>query len=240
MAKMHAATLRVTTLVASLALALANPAAQPAPQPLITPPPILARYAAALAPRAVTAITTGEAYSSCVSRFVSLDATYPSPAPALESWFEDQGLYHVQVAADYNSVYKHCQSLTGLTVPTSLSAAYTRYTSSTSSWARSAKSQVDAIASSCGGMISAGVQILLITDAGSCSSALEGVLDQATKTTKGAAPSTENGGGARSSSLTGALNGATSTKNGAAPRATGCVVAAVAAAAVGVAGVMAV
>lgn len=205
---MHATTL-LTTLT-SLTLALANPLAAPAPAPtpthpgaVITPAPLLPRAAAnlisphhqhqpALAGRALNR----SQFSSCTSKLASLANAYPTPAPSLSSWLEDQAGGHLQLTdiTQINlSLTTLCSAVLPLTAPPALSAEYDRYRSQTSSWGSSAASEAERLEKECGTVVGAVVELLTMSDLGSCTKAVEGLVDVVTRSGNGVAAARETG-----------------------------------------------
>ncbi|KAK4098497.1 hypothetical protein N658DRAFT_499349 [Parathielavia hyrcaniae] len=177
--------MHTTALIAALAgatLTLANPAPALA-QPMITPAAAAAGMGPILAPRQQFA-PTGDLgkLSSCVSDYRSLTQDVPTPTPrALSSVLVDIAESIVITATSSrgidDSLTSLCAASESITPPASLSSAYESYTSAYNSWASSVEDEARSVASECGGQVSVLVEFALITDAQSCTSAVQDLVD---------------------------------------------------------------
>ncbi|KAK3302976.1 uncharacterized protein B0T15DRAFT_495544 [Chaetomium strumarium] len=259
---MHTPTLAVA--LTGISLALANPAADAAPQPIITPGALAARQFVATASH-TGALSQSIA---CQRSLLSLVDTVPTPPARVVSWLATAvtvpALDDPSALTD-DSLTTLCDATRTITPPASLTAAYSSYTHSMSEWASSNARAANSVASSCGGLESALIKIQIATDSESCTSAVQDLLEVARaqllsssspsssvgtvtqtgsvsseETSTAAATGTETSGGSGESSTDGAEATSSSSTAGAAvgPKETG-LVAAVAAAAVGIAGVVA-
>ncbi|KAK4124091.1 hypothetical protein N657DRAFT_644284 [Parathielavia appendiculata] len=170
-----------TTALAVATLALANPFPAPA-QPLITPGAgLLAVPAPGLAPRQQFSLTGSRAKSvSCMSEYLSLAQDAPTPTDGdlftlLRSIGESFAV--TATAGIDDSLTTLCAASASITPPASLSSAYDSYTSEVHSWASSVADEARSIASECGGEVSAMMQFLIVTNAESCTRAVQVLVD---------------------------------------------------------------
>jgi hypothetical protein len=179
---MHTTTTLLTALT-SATLALANPA--PAPHPaLVTPAPAIHPAAAQLAARQFRTSDSDLSKSvECASLYGSLAQGMPRETN------RDLGRWLLTAAgslADLATATAIDESFTTLcdasvtatlTPPASLSSAYSTYLDNASSWVTSIAPAASSIAESCGGQISAFIDVLVISDSESCTKAVLGLVD---------------------------------------------------------------
>ncbi|KAH6844807.1 hypothetical protein B0I37DRAFT_378318 [Chaetomium sp. MPI-CAGE-AT-0009] len=142
---------------------------------------------------------------------------------------------------------------TSVDAPAPIASAYSSFLSKSASWASEVKPTVTSLAQSCGGALSAGLELVLATDFDSCTSVYDAYIDAALAADNTSNPGSSNTGASPTLSTTGAPTGtapndegeandvtgdeSTSSSTAGAPRETGFAVAA-AAAVVAVAGAM--
>lgn len=228
---MHTTT--VITVLAGAALAMANPAA--APKPAITPAPLLLHPH--LAPRQQD-FSLSSSFSdddtksrplaksvACARKIASLANGIPRETNrALARWLATEIPSAVTAIAGIKGLDDVVPALTSqcsiytitstLVPPASLTSAYSSYMSEASSWLSSAAPVAHSLASSCGpGQASALFELLVVSDAESCSSAVMGLVNALGKgtetTTEGTESPSATAGGTGTGSGTAAATGAT-------------------------------
>lgn len=221
----------LAALAASLTPALTPPPTPTAPapilQPTITAPPRLTArvHLTGLAGDPGTfPVTSNLYYNLCSAQLSSFMAHSPASPYEIRTWGRN-AWFLTTLSLDPAGLAAACSEYYA---PMPVSATLTEFTASQIAgysarriaWVQSVESEVEAVAATCGGMVSALARALLVTDAAGCTRAVTELVDAKIKTA---------GGG------TGKGTG-----NGGVARETGCgVVAAAAAAVVGVVGVMA-
>ncbi|KAL2129116.1 hypothetical protein VTI74DRAFT_8206 [Chaetomium olivicolor] len=220
---MHISTLLTTAALAGLALA--NPAPEPVAIPQITPGPFHphAIPRAGLSPRAIS-ITVDKNQLSCARAFTDIAEDMPTATRPLQSWAASALPQNMLTAnGQLNSqLTTICSQITTVTPPASLSSEYSSYLVAASSWLSKSAAEIKSKAAECKGLMGALMEVLIISDEPSCTTA---VLDLV-NAYNGVDPT-----GA-------AAGGKASPNNAAGPRETG-MVAAAAAAVVGAVGVVA-
>ncbi|KAK4118658.1 hypothetical protein N657DRAFT_675401 [Parathielavia appendiculata] len=193
----------ITTL-AGATFALANLTPAPA-QPLITPAAVLPVPAPGLAPRQQFSIDRPSPTGDLFSMMRSIgEALYLSPTGRVD-----------------DSLTTLCVASASITPPASLSSAYERYTSEYYSWASEVADVAHSIASECGETVSALVEFLIVTDAESCTKAVQRLVDvyedmvsSATTRMKASTSATASSDGAEASSISGTVDESEQTETG--------------------------
>lgn len=250
---MHSLT--VLSALAGASLVLAQPLEAPAAQITSAPDARLVKPALALARR------QGES-EECSSKADEIYSDQPQLeiSDSLALWMMTQAEQFATVSIDdpkYVSGVCAAAYKTSVSAPAPIASAYSSFVSASASWASKMKPTVTSLAQSCGGGVSAAVELVLATDFDSCTSLYDAYLEAAMAfassaletINSGVTPTQSTGGPAETGAPTNDSDGAgnsgsddatdgetTSTSTGAAPRETGFAVAA--AAVVAVAGAM--
>ena len=250
---MHSLT--VLSALAGASLVLAQPLEAPAAQVTTAPDARLVKPALALARR------QGES-KECSSKADEIYSNQPDLAisDSVALWMMSQAEQFETVSIDdpkYVSGVCSAAFQTSVDAPAPIASAYSSFVSASASWASKMKPTVTSLAQSCGGALSAGLELVLATDFDSCTSLYDAYLDLAlapvtsgpgasntgvtpTESTSGpaetGAPNNGSDDADNSDSNDNTDGETTSTSTGAAPRETGFAVAA--AAVVAVAGAM--
>lgn len=150
--------------LAGVSLVLTKPAPAPLAAPLITAAPNMVKP---VLERREAGLT-----QECLNEAASLTASAPKVrlTEPLATWLQSQE-NNVQTASAWDTD-AFCSAAYPVTVnaPGPVSSAYVSYTSAYASWASKAKPAIISLAQSCGMEMSVELELLLITDAGSCSS----------------------------------------------------------------------
>ncbi|EAQ92120.1 predicted protein [Chaetomium globosum CBS 148.51] len=247
---MHSLT--ILSALAGASLALAQPLEAPAAQITAAPDARLVKPALALARR------QGES-KECSSKADEIWSDQPELAisDSLALWMMSQAEQLQTLSIDdpkYISGVCSAAFQTSVDAPAPIASAYSSFVSESVSWANKVKPTVTSLAQSCGGALSAGLELVLATDFDTCTSLYDAYMDAAMayastvgNTSVSPTESNTSSGPAETGAPTNDSDGAdnsddstdgetTSTSTGAAPRETGFAVAA--AAVVAVAGAM--
>ncbi|KAL2258809.1 hypothetical protein VTK26DRAFT_7733 [Humicola hyalothermophila] len=175
--------MRSLTLVSALGatVALAKPLAAPvaAPAPAITAAPLPQMVSRALGQR-------GEDKSECESKADAIHADEPHLdfGDPLARWFETQGnglnsidVFDPRYVRGVCSVHYPAT----LTAPDSIASAFTSYMSESAAWVSRNKQAISSVAEICDDVMSAGLQLLLISDFDSCTALYDEYLSLASE-----------------------------------------------------------
>jgi hypothetical protein len=240
---MHSLT--VLSALAGASLVLAQPLEAPAAQITTAPDARLVRPALALARR------QGES-DECSSKADEIYSDQPDLAisDSLALWMMSQATQFETISIDdpkYVSGVCAAAYQTSVEAPAAIASAYSSFVSESASWASKVKPSVTSLAQSCGGALSAGLELVLATDFDSCTSLYDAYLDIALAPTSSGSEASNTGVTPTESTSGPAETGApnndsddadnsddgtdgetTSSSTGAAPRETGFAVAAAA------------
>ncbi|KAK3901779.1 hypothetical protein C8A05DRAFT_34545 [Staphylotrichum tortipilum] len=216
------------TALAGAALALANPAPAPAP----SPPSLPRRSSTPTSPKSHSGHQLPKSIA-CARKVVSLADTLPRETNrALARWMATAVPGAVTAVAGINGLDDIVPALTSqcsvytvtstLVPPATLTSAYSSYMSVAREWLSSAGPVAHSLASSCGpGEASAMLELMVVSDAESCTSAVIGLVNALGKgagatTTEGSesATATASGSESETGSSTAAETGTTTRGTG--------------------------
>jgi hypothetical protein len=156
----------VVSALAGMSLVLAKPRAAPAAAPLITAAPLAEMVKPALERRQMES-------EECSSKAQAIWDDQPKLAwtsgDPLVSWLSSLSGAYTALIQDVNIICS-IQNPATIDAPDSISLAYASFLSMSASWASKVEPAVTSLAQSCGGGLSAGLELVLATDFESCTS----------------------------------------------------------------------
>jgi hypothetical protein len=185
---MHTTTASLLTVLAAATLVLASPAPGPAPPaPLITAHPVGPFPRGLFARQDAIPTTTSPSdesgddamTASCYDEYYNMALSMPTPNSQLGEWLSTaMSSITLDDPAVLSSTDQICNPASNtLTPPASLSSAWSRFQSASSSWIEAHASDVSSLQSACPGEISAFAGLFMMSDAAACTRAVVGVAE---------------------------------------------------------------